>query len=120
MTQSGGHLDRPLKVVLPAGLTVSALGLVLALLSVYAFHPAPSVAAYLKFAMHVLVAPIFLTFFWPSTHVGPGPLEISFAVAALIAVPVHPLVRREWARPVSLFGFLLWLLCGLLVVAAPA
>jgi hypothetical protein len=120
VTRSETHTDRPAKVILPAGLVVGVLGLVLAWLSIHSFFPAPTVAGAAKFVAAVLFAPFFLIFFWPSGHVGPSFIELAFPVLALVAVPVHPFVRRSWAAPVSLLGFLAWFLCELLVVAAPA
>jgi len=117
-------MSRRMRIVVPGGLVVVALGLIVGAGSVQAGWIDRSPGNVAAFLLYVVSAPIFFICMWwfrGSVPMYGVPLEtLAFAVVAVIGTPLHPVFQKPWAAVVTVIGLLLWMLCSLIVAGAPA
>ncbi len=116
-------LSRRLRVVVPGGVAVVAMGLFMALAVALPVRDGSSRTVVLGFVCSVIFAPIVLLV--PSLHRWMAPdtlvptMMIVIAVIAILAIPLDPLLARRWSAAVTIVGLMLWLLCTVIVAGAP-
>jgi hypothetical protein len=116
-------LSSRLRIIVPGAAVVIALGLVVASMSVRSFRPHEEPNAIVLFIGSVLSAPVLLILRWLGWGGPLGPVSsrmAMLALAAIVGVPVHPVIVRRWAIAVTVLGLVSWLLCELIVAAGPA
>ena len=108
------------RIVLPGAVFIGIVSLLLTWLSVSSFANNPRLLDVLWFGAAVVAAPLF--FLWEHTFGQRLVPEstLSFAIAALVATPLHAILPRRWSGAISIAGLACWLLCALIVAGAPA
>ncbi|MDD9944823.1 MAG: hypothetical protein OXU20_27525 [Myxococcales bacterium] len=106
-------------VVFPGGMLVAAFGLFVGYLNIILGIPEASVLAFAKYLMTVVIGPVYLVIL----RLNEGPLALSqtalgLAIAALVALPMHPIFGNDWGAALSVVGLTCWLLCELIVAGA--
>jgi hypothetical protein len=113
-----------LRIIVPGGALVAALGLGAACMSLAAFFTAPESKTMVLFIGSVLLAPLFFLLPWMRVWAGASfsvPTEtVAVAAFAIVAVPFHPILGRRWAAGVTILGLIAWLVCEMIVAGAPA
>ena len=109
---------------MPGGLVVAVLGAGAGALSIGAGWVDTSPLSVAIFFLCILMAPVTIVGLWlvrGSASITGIPFEtLAFAIAALVATPLHPLFLSRWAGAATIVGLSLWLLCALIVAGAPA
>ena len=117
-------LRRRLRIIVPGGALVAALGLAVAGMSLASFFADPQLETIIVFCTSVLLGPLFFLLSPVRIWLGfPGAVPaqtLAIAVLAIIAVPFHPLFGSRWAAWVTILGLIAWLLCEIIVAGAPA
>ena len=117
-------LPSRLRIIVPGSATILVLGLLGAWMSLASFFVDPGFSTAVRYAVSVVLAPIFLLVpgvrSWAGEAASISAQSSAIAVIAIVALPWHPIFPCRWAAGLTILGLAGWLLCEILLVAAPA